>query len=191
MMANSKIIFDTDCLSSFLWVDELNILYSLFQDSIKIPLAVYKEIERMKKSKKYSYVFSRLESSIKNQKIEILEIQSESDIENMLESIRNDYKNETGKEIGAGEAEMLALAKYYNAICIVKSASNNLSDVHKIATKEKIANITTMDILCEAFTEKLKSLEELENIKKQMENKKRHLPKISVEDELKKRNIIK
>ncbi len=38
------LFFDTDCLSSFLWVDKENILSKLFRERIVIPKEVYDEL---------------------------------------------------------------------------------------------------------------------------------------------------
>lgn len=182
-MEISKIIFDTDCLSSFLWTDKLDILYQLFGKSIKIPQAVYNEVKKMKSSNNFSYVFERLDEAIKNNKIEVLEVFGE--VDNILEEIKENYRNQnSGKEIGAGEAEMLALAKYYKLTCATMTASNNNRDIFLIAKQENINNITTMDILCEAYKYKINEVLELENIKSQMVARKRHLPLKSVYDSL-------
>lgn len=184
-MEISKIIFDTDCLSSFLWTDKLDILYKLFGQSIKIPQAVYKELEYLKKSKNYPEIFPRIENAINTKKIEILEISIGSEVDIILEEIRENFRNDNnGKEIGDGEAEMLALAKYHKLTCATVTASNNNRDIYKIVEKENLKNITTMDILCEAYKHGINELLELENIKNQMVARRRHLPLISVYDKL-------
>lgn len=39
-----RVFFDTDCISSFLWVDERNVIEELFNARIVIPEEVYEEI---------------------------------------------------------------------------------------------------------------------------------------------------
>ncbi len=147
--------------------------------------AVYNEIGIMKKSRKFSFVFLDLDKEIKSKRIEILKIEAGSEIEEILDKIVEEYaKSNNNKQIGDGEAEMLALAKYYNAYCIVKSASNNLRDVYKIAKKEGIKNITTMDILYMAYEKKLKSVDELNLMIKEMKARERKLPVETFEEYL-------
>ena len=45
---NSKIVFDTDCLSSFLCTGSEDILLKLYKDRIIIPDMVFKEFEKLK-----------------------------------------------------------------------------------------------------------------------------------------------
>ena len=39
-----KLFFDTDCISSFLWVDETNIITELYGGRIVLPEPVYNEL---------------------------------------------------------------------------------------------------------------------------------------------------
>ncbi len=185
MTEKSKIIFDSDCLSSFLWVKELNLLFALFGDTIKIPEAVLNEIAIMKNSRNNSFVFSDLEKEIDSEKIEVLKITVGSEVDKILEKIKSDYYIERKKEIGDGEAEMLALAKYYDSYCVVQSASNNMKDVEKIAKKEGIKNVPTMEILYMAYEKKLKTVDELNKMVIEMKNRKRMLPVDTFEEYLK------
>lgn len=43
----NKIIFDTDCLCSFLWVEREDIVITLYEGLIVIPDDVYKEIAKV------------------------------------------------------------------------------------------------------------------------------------------------
>ncbi len=183
-MEKSKIIFDTDCICSFLWIKQLDLLFKLFNKTIKIPEAVYIELSNGGFSKENSYVFLDLKKAIKDEKIEILTIDVGSEIDEILDEIRENYEKSNNKQIGDGEAEMLALAKYYNAYCIVKSASNNLRDVYNIAKKEGIKNITTMDILYMAYEKGLKSVPELTSMIKEMKLRRRRLPVDTFEEYL-------
>jgi len=185
-MEISKIIFDTDCLSSFLWTDSISILKELYNGKLKIPRAVYEEIKKMKKYKAYSFVYDRLEEEVKNGNIEILEIRVGSIECGYYEKIKKDYAAaNSGKAIGEGEAEMLALAISNKFHCTLNTASNNLRDVADITRKEKIINITTVDILCEAAEKGLKTLDELNMLITEMRSRKRRLPSGNIEDFLK------
>ena len=182
-MEMSKIIFDNDCLASFLWTDSFDLLNLTYDAEFKIPFAVYKEFERMKKYPKYSYVFTRLETQIQNGNIEIVEIFENTEEHEVYERIKSEYAAQNnGKVIGEGEAEMLALAIAHNSFCTVSSASNNLRDVAIIVEKEGLNNITTIDILRNAYLKEIKTIEELNKLKTDMEAKKRKLPKGKMED---------
>ena len=50
-ISTKKVIFDTDCLSSFLWVNEENIILDLFDGLIVIPDDVYEELSKVKSLK--------------------------------------------------------------------------------------------------------------------------------------------
>jgi len=42
------IVFDTDCISSFLWIKRLDIINNLFPNEIIIPQTVYDELNKIK-----------------------------------------------------------------------------------------------------------------------------------------------
>ena len=62
-ISTKKVIFDTDCLSSFLWVNEENIILDLFDGLIVIPDDVYEELSKVKSLKE------KIDKLIKNNKI--------------------------------------------------------------------------------------------------------------------------
>jgi len=57
------VIFDTDCISSFLWIKRLDIINTLFPNKIIIPQSVYDELNKIK-SPQYRFVFNDLYSQI-------------------------------------------------------------------------------------------------------------------------------
>lgn len=112
-----KIFFDTDCLSSFLWVRKENIMLTLYKGLIVLPQQVYDELSRV------PHFYRKIESLVRVNKIFIMDIEFgtyESDL--FLNFI---YPKSSVKPIGKGEAAALALAKANNGIV----ASNNLRDV--------------------------------------------------------------
>ena len=42
------VVFDTDCISSFLWIKRLDIVKNLFPNQIIIPQTVFNELNKMK-----------------------------------------------------------------------------------------------------------------------------------------------
>lgn len=99
-----------------------------------------------------------------------------------MNEIDKEYKAKYGKELGKGELEMITLAVYNNADFVVNTASNNLRDIATYIASNQINNITTMEVLCLLYESKLKTLQELEELKKFMEERRRKLPKESVQE---------
>jgi predicted nucleic acid-binding protein len=181
-MEKSKIIFDTDCLSSFLWVQEERLLTSLFDDRIFIPDAVVYEINNLKDTKHGNTVYQRFQEMVSNKLVNILPIEVGTPQAKLVEDIKTKYLNEYNQTLGNGELHMIALAIHLNAAYVTHTASNNLKDISSFIEDGSITNITTMDILCHAMKKSLKTLPELEKIKNDMLIKKRRLPDISIEN---------
>ena len=51
-LSTKKVIFDTDCLSSFLWVSKEDIFLELFKGLIVIPDEVYEVLSKVEYLKK-------------------------------------------------------------------------------------------------------------------------------------------
>jgi len=66
------VVFDTDCISSFSWVNRMDILFSVFDGELIIPAQVYEELSRMKSFKKSSFVFFNVEREIQEKKIRVV-----------------------------------------------------------------------------------------------------------------------
>lgn len=158
------IFFDTDCLSSFLWINASEILIKLFGGRIVIANKVYEELnnKRTKHLKiKIDAMLSRKVAYLKNIDIN----SSEYLIYLNLINIQN------MKVIGKGEAASIVLAKKYGGIL----ASNNLSDIKLYTDKFEIKNITTADILYKLFIKSILNKDEIENMWQAMLAKKRKL----------------
>ncbi|MDI6688516.1 MAG: hypothetical protein QME06_09905 [Desulfobacterales bacterium] len=171
-----ELFFDTDCISSFLWAKQENLLLQLYPGRIILPYEVFIELSN---------------PSIPHIKSKISDLCSKGDVSTMkivmiTEECRLFYemaisppKGET--VIGKGEAAALALAKVHNGIV----ASNNMKDIKRYIEKLKLNHITTGDILVEAMNKWLID----ENIGNQiwanMLSKQRLLPAATFSDYLK------
>lgn len=178
---SSKIIFDTDCISSFLWTFSTELLIRLYKGKIVISDIVYEELKKLKSDKVPSYLWENLEKMINNGEIEIytIAIGEEATIKEYLRLIENN-------QIGKGEAATIAIAKTVKGY----TASNNYKDIRRFIDSGEIENISTIDILCEAYVKKLKTIEELEKIKAEMIKRRRKLPSESMHDILKNRGLL-
>jgi len=115
-----KLFFDTDCLSSFLWVNQENLLLRLYPGRIIIPNEVAAElsnpcIPHIRRKMNHMNSLGQLE------KKQIVNGSEESRL--FYEMIANPDKQVA--LIGKGEAAALALAKVYEGIL----ASNNIKDI--------------------------------------------------------------
>lgn len=181
-MEESKIICDNDFLSSFLWVGEEDLLTKLFKNRLYVPDAVKMELEVLKSNRHGGGVYTKFLDLVNNKKLEILEIKLNSPEEKLMEKIKENFKLKHGKELGAGELQMITLAIHLKASFVINTASNNLRDIVNFIQTSQIDNITTMDVLCFAYEKKLKTFQELENIKTKMLARKRKLPNDTVEE---------
>jgi predicted nucleic acid-binding protein len=160
---NPPIIFDTDCISSFLWVKRLEIPENLFPKQVKIPHQVVVELDNLKRSS-YIWVPILLEEKIRDGTFEILSIPA-------LGLIANDFVA-LSTRMGSGEAATLSLVKGQGGVV----ASNNLRDVNDFCEKNKLELIHTDDILCMAVIKGIITETEGQVIWTDMKNTKRKLP---------------
>ncbi|MDR2944856.1 MAG: hypothetical protein LBU81_07255 [Methanosarcinales archaeon] len=134
----TDIYFDTDCLSSFLWIRKQKLLVSHFRN-IKISDEVYSELC----NPTVPHLKKRTDQLLKsnNLKRETLMVGT-PEWQLYLEMTR-------GKDmkIGKGEAATIALAKCSNGI----TASNNLKDICYYIKKYQLINKTTACILRDMY----------------------------------------
>ena len=101
-----KIFFDTDCISSFLWVERTDIILELYDQRIILPEQVVDELS----NPRVSHLSSKVEQLLSQNEIEMAEIivgTEESRLYYML--TRNPKSGQ--KPIGKGEASAIALSK--------------------------------------------------------------------------------
>jgi len=169
------IFFDTDCISSFLWVDRTDILLSLYGKRIILPEQVLDELSNPSISHLSSKV-NQLLSQDEIRKAEILVGTEEFKLYYML------TKNpESGqKHIGKGEGSAIALAKVRKGML----ASNNLKDIQYYIQLFHLRNLTTPMILHSALLKGLIDESEGNTIWSQMISKRRKLPNATFTDYL-------
>lgn len=166
-----RVIFDTDCLCSFLWVEREDIVINLYEGLIVIPDEVHKEISKV------PHLFQRLNQLIINKKVvtqsifygtKEYELYKEMTVSPVI----------TKKIIGKGEASAIALCITNNGIL----ASNNIRDIKEYVSAYDLDTLFTTDILFEAYNKKIISLEEGKDIYQKMLDKRRRLPYKSFEE---------
>lgn len=136
-----KVYFDTDCLSSFLWVDHENILIKLFPKRIILPKQVYEELSypnlnRIKGLK------SQVDEMVKHNDALVKEIELGTKTYQLYRKLTN-YPSFGKKIIGKGEAAAISLAKENKGIL----ASNNLKDISVYVKEYKLKHFSTGSIL--------------------------------------------
>lgn len=138
----NKLFFDTDCISSFLWVKEENILFKLYSGGIVLPKQVYDELC----SPSIPHIKRKVNQLCLRGDISTKEILTDTEEYNLYYELAiSPPKGE--KRIGKGEAAAIALAKTYDGII----ASNNLRDISKYVEKYNLGHVTTGDILVAAL----------------------------------------
>lgn len=175
-MTESLLFFDTDCLSSFLWVGIEGILPRLYPGKIVIPKPVYIELSRPS----ISHLKTRIDALVTSHLAEIQDIVVGSE-EYLTYYQLTACPSPGHKMIGSGEAASIALAKCYDGIV----ASNNLRDISTYITEFSLKHTTTADILVDAYHQKLITEDEGNTIWSNMLAKRRRLGANSLTDYLK------
>ena len=169
MTIRTPVIFDSDCISSFLWVQRLDIIRHLFPKQIIVPRQVVDEIAKLKQFPKTKFVFQILEADIENGEIKQKDIvvPSPEALEYAgLTSMTNP------KSIGKGEAASIVLAKSLGGTL----ASNNLRDILPHVKNGQPPYICTDIILFQAHISGYITLEQGSAIWNEMKSKRRMLP---------------
>lgn len=159
MVKSDLLFFDTDCLSAFLWVDDLNLLTALYPQRIIIPAEVYTELS----NPTISHLKKRLDRLIENNDVFVESIDVCSEAFDLYQKLIS--------KIGKGEASALVLAKERNGIV----ASNNLKDIAFYVSKFHLSHKTTGDILKDALIKGLITEAQGNQLWDQMLKKKRKL----------------
>lgn len=167
--------YDTDCISSFLWVGKENILIKLFSGRIVVPVQVFKELSHPS----IPHIGAKITTLKADNDIKVLDIVVGSEAYNLY--IEMTRKPDVGiKPVGDGEAAAMAHAKVNNGIV----ASNNLSDVMYYVNKYDIKHITTGDILIMAMEAKLITEVDGNDIWNKMIVRRRKLPTLTFSEYL-------
>ncbi|PZC52358.1 MULTISPECIES: hypothetical protein [unclassified Mesotoga] len=161
------IFFDTDCISSFLWVDRTDILLSLYARRIILPEQELDELS----NPSISHLSSKVNQLLSQDEIRKAEILVGTE-EFKLYYILTIDPQSGQKRIGKGEASAIALAKVRKGML----ASNNFKDIQYYIQLFHLKNLTTPMILHTALLKGLIDESEGNTIWSQMIKKRRKLP---------------
>jgi len=157
----NKIVLDTDVISSFAWVERFDIIIELYSPNVIILDVVKDELIEVK------HLFNRVNKYIESQDIELIEMDPYSD--EGLEYFR--LRDELWT-IGKGEASCMAYCRYHN--CIL--GSNNFADILNYCKEFDIQIKTTVEIMLEAYENKLIDFRIGSRMWEKMIEKRRKLP---------------
>lgn len=137
-----QLIFDTDCISAFLWVGRENLLLKLYAGRIVLPKQVFEELSHPS----IPHIKNKIEELNANGDICIQEILTNTEEYELYHELS--ISPAVGKmAIGKGEAAAIALAKVHGGII----ASNNLKDIKPYVDKYGLIHVTTADILAQSL----------------------------------------
>ncbi len=163
----SKLFFDADCLSAFLWVSREDILFGLYPDKIVLPKQVYNELCHPS----IPHFKQKMDQFAQKDKLSIKEILLDTEEYHLYYKLA--FSPSKGEAvIGKGEAAAIALAKTHNGII----ANSNFRDVAKYAKKYNLKHMGAGDILVVAFNAGHIDGAEGNNIWHNMLGKRRVLP---------------
>ena len=160
MSTEPPVILDSDFLSSFAWVNRLDILEGLYSKRMIILEEVLEELRRV------PHLASRVELSIRNG-----HMRSEAMLADSAEALELAKFLESGR-YGTGEASCMAYLTQHDGIL----GSNNLSDVKAFCIQNKKRLLTTADVLHQAYKSGHMNLGEADEIWAGMLSKRRKLP---------------
>lgn len=101
----SEMFFDTDCLSSFLWINNTNLLHELYGGRIVLPEPVYQELS----NPRVPQLKGRADALIASKDAFVQSIQVGSEEYKLYSSLIQEKDGK--KSIGRGEAAGIALEK--------------------------------------------------------------------------------
>lgn len=142
IIMTNKLFFDTDCISSFLWVKEEYILFKLYSGRIILPKQVFKELS----NPSIPHIKRKMNQLCLDGDIFVKEILTNTEEFNLYYELAV-VPPKGEKIIGKGEAAAIALATVYDGVI----ASNNLRDISKYIDKYNLQHVATGDILVAAL----------------------------------------
>jgi len=160
LSTDPPIILDADFLSSFAWVNRLDILEGLYSKRMIVLEEVLEELSRV------PHLAARVEILIKNG-----HIKSDSMYAATPEALLLAKFIDEGR-YGMGEASCMAYLTYHDGIL----GSNNLADVKDFCIKYNKCLLTTTDVLYQAYSAGCINLNEADKIWAGMLSKKQKLP---------------
>jgi predicted nucleic acid-binding protein len=163
--SNVNLVFDNDCLASFIWINRLDILELLYEGRMYVPQLVVDEMSFLKRFSKHKWVYENLLDAIDKGIFKVITI-------NVNDTAFMEYNKLRKQGKGKGESAAIAIAKTMDNY----TACNNLSDIRPFVESGAINNLLTFDILYEYYKKEGKSINDIEKIITDMRSKKRNLP---------------
>lgn len=166
-----NVFFDTDGISTFMWIKKVNIIEELFGGNIVFPKEVYDELS----NPVTPHLKAGADALIQKGMAIVEPIEYGSTAFYVYRMISQDTD---GPMIGKGEAAAIALAYTNGGIM----ASNNMRDIDRYIKKYKLVNLTTIDILKLAEEKEIICELEAESIWREMKSHGRKLPEGTYKD---------
>ena len=160
------LFFDTDCLSSFLWIDQTDILEKLYGGRIMIPGPVYRELS----NPCISHMKAKTDALLRRKTAQLRQIGTDREEYHTYRTLVKGTKDK--RAIGKGEAAAIALARVGDGIL----ASNNWKDISQYIEEYDLKHIDTGHILIEGLRQGFITEYEGNVIWRQMRGKNRRLP---------------
>jgi len=162
------IVFDTDCLSSFLWVRRPDLITAVLGGGVLLPEQIVCELDNLKPTR-YAWVPQILEKEVAAGAFQVIHIPARG-------AVATEYLDLTGgkhgKRMGSGEAAALAYVRINSGTV----ASNNLSGVRSYCLAHGLELVSTDDILCMAVVQDRLDTTTAEALWTEMKSRKRSPP---------------
>ena len=172
-----SLFLDTDCLSTFLVVQQENLILQLYAGRIGIPQQVYEEL------KKVPFMKSKVDALRQAGKVVLYQITADTEEGDLYFKLIT-KPDEGYKIIGTGEAAAITLARQYNGIL----GSNNMRDIFPYIRLFHLQHRTSADIMAEALEQHLINEGQGNAIWKEMLQRNRKLPADTFSEFLARRN---
>ena len=170
---STKILLDSDVIRHFIKGQQLQILYSLYGNHLVFIDVVKNELFRSKQ------IVNQISNFISFNKIQVLTFPADNiDILKEFSRLKKRY--------GDGESACMAVAKFQKHII----ASSNLRDIRLYCEENKIAYITTMDILLDAMDKEKLTEKECNRFISQVKERKSKLPVDTIGEYKKLRELL-
>jgi len=167
----SPIVFDTDCISSFLWVRSIDLVVQAMADcTLLVPSQVIAEFGELMRLPDYRFVPQLMHDHIRRGHFQTMDMLAADAVAD--EYFRLTQASRKPRPLGPGEAAVLSYARLQDGTV----ASNNLRDVRAYCEQYHMVLITTADIMCHAVAQGIMTVAEGEDLWKGMKARRRRLP---------------
>lgn len=104
-----KLVFDNDCLASFIWIHRLDILETLYKGRMYVPQIVVDEFSFLRRSSKYKWVYEDLLAAIQQGQFTVIDIK-------VGDKAFDEYNRLRKQNKGKGESTAIAMRKQWTTI---------------------------------------------------------------------------